>query len=185
MTDNRTQRLLILDVDETLIHGAERELERPADFRVGPFHIYKRPYLDKFLAVASEWYTLAIWSSATIDYVSGIAAAICPRDVEFAFVWGRERCVQRMDPERYETVLIKDLRKVKRLGYDLRRILFVDDTPAKLQRNYGNAIYVSPFEGEVDGQADDELERLARYLGSIRTANNYRQMEKRGWRTHR
>ena len=123
---------------------------------------------------------VAIWSSATIDYVSGIAAAIRPQNVEFEFVWGRERCIQRMDHERFETVFIKDLRKVKRLGFDMRRILFVDDTPSKMQRNYGNAIYVSPFEGEPD----DELEKLTRYLGSIRTADNYRRMEKRGWRTH-
>ena len=180
MTRDAPQRLLILDVDETLIYGSERELDRPADFRVGPFHIYRRPHLDSFLAAVAEWYTLAIWSSATIDYVSGIAAAIRPQNAEFEFVWGRERCVQRMDPERFATVFIKDLRKVKRLGFDMRRILFVDDTPSKMQRNYGNAIYVSPFEGEPD----DELEKLTRYLGSIRTSDNYRRMEKRGWRTH-
>ena len=85
-----------------------------------------------------------------------------------------------MDHERFETVFIKDLRKVKRLGFDMRRILFFDDTPPKMQRNDGNAIYVSPFVGEPD----DELEKLTRYLGSIRTADNYRRMEKRGWRSH-
>ncbi len=180
MTYDDPQRLLILDVDETLIYGSERELDRPADFRVGRFHVYRRPHLGAFLDAVSDWYTLAIWSSATIDYVSGIAAAIRPKQVEWKFVWGRERCVQRVDPERFETIYIKDLRKVKRLGFDKRRILCVDDTPSKTQRNYGNAIYVSPFEGEPD----DELETLTRYLGSIRTADNYRRMEKRGWRTY-
>ena len=88
MTNDDPQPLLILDVDETLIYGSERELECPADLRVGPFHIYRRPHLDSFLASVAEWYTLAIWSSATIDYVSGIAAAIRPQNVEFEFVWG-------------------------------------------------------------------------------------------------
>ena len=180
MTNNERQPLLILDVDETLIYGAECELDRPADIRVGPFHVYRRPHLDTFLKAVSDWYPLAIWSSATIDYVSEIAAAIRPPNVNWEFVWGRERCIQRMDHERFETIYIKDLRKVKRLGFDMRRILFIDDTPSKMSRNYGNAIYVSPFEGA----ADDELAGLQRYLGSIRTADNYRNMEKRGWRSH-
>ena len=49
-----------------------------------------------------------------------------------------------------------------------------------MQRNYGNAIYVSPFEGPPD----NELEKLTLYLKSIRSAENYRTFEKRGWRRH-
>lgn len=181
MSAAQENRLLILDVDETLIHGTERELERPADFRVGPYHIYQRPHLERFLKAVSEWYSLAIWSSASPDYVSRIAQTIRPEHVRWEFVWGCERCVQRFDPERFETIFVKDLKKVKRLGYDLRHVLFVDDTPAKMQRNYGNAIYVDPYEGE----ADEELSYLTEYLGSIRTVDNYRRLEKRGWwRSH-
>ena len=55
-----TKRLLILDVDETLIYGSEHELDRSADFRVGPFHIYRRPYLDSFLKTMSDWFSLAV-----------------------------------------------------------------------------------------------------------------------------
>ena len=40
---------LDLDLDETLVHGTRDPLERPADFRVGPFHLYRRPHLAPFL----------------------------------------------------------------------------------------------------------------------------------------
>ncbi|MEM7315243.1 MAG: NIF family HAD-type phosphatase, partial [Planctomycetota bacterium] len=47
--DNSARRpLLILDLDETLIHGSEVRLHRVEDFVVGPFHVYKRPHLGKF-----------------------------------------------------------------------------------------------------------------------------------------
>lgn len=173
-------RLLILDIDETLIYGTESALDRDADFCVGPFHIYCRPHLAAFLKAVSACFSLAIWSSATIDYVSAIAQQICPENCEWQFVWGRDRCTRRMDPERFETIYIKDLKKVKRLGYDARRILVVDDSPNKTSRNFGNAIYVKAFEGSAD---DAELPKLSSYLESIRDAEDYRTMEKRGWRS--
>ena len=42
-------KLLILDLDETLVFAAERPLTREADFRVGPYHVYGRPGLAVFL----------------------------------------------------------------------------------------------------------------------------------------
>lgn len=172
--------LLILDLDETLIHGAEMELGRSADFQVGPFHIYRRPHLADFLASVSQWYELAIWSSASDDYVCEIAATLAQCGIQWSFVWSRDRCVQRMNPEAFETVFFKDLKKVVRLGYHLNRVLIVDDMPEKLSRNYGNAIYVSRFEGE---ETDNELPQLAAFLHALNDAPNFRTIEKRGWRT--
>ena len=173
--------LVVFDLDECLICGADTELDRPADFRVGPYHIYRRTYLDKFPAAVTEWYEVAVWSSATSDYVGEISAEILPSDVEWVFVWARDRCTPRMQPESRETVYLKDLKKVKRLGYSLDRVLIVDDTPDKLARNYGNAIYVTPFVGAVE---DDELRTLLSYLVSIRNEPDFRRVDKRRWKSH-
>ncbi|MEM1069043.1 MAG: HAD family hydrolase [Planctomycetota bacterium] len=175
-----TRPLLILDLDETLIHGSESRLHRDADFRVGPFQVYERPFLRSFLNSTSKHFDLAIWSSASPDYVADIASVLAKYVPEWQFVWSRMRCVQRMHPEWMTTMFIKDLRKVKRRGYDLDRVLIVDDTRHKVSRNYGNAIYVSPFEGADD---DAELPQLARFVNSLRFEPNYRSIEKRGWRT--
>jgi RNA polymerase II subunit A small phosphatase-like protein len=174
-----SSNLLVLDVDEALIFGAESELDRRADFRAGQFYIYRRPGLAEFLKAVAQWYDVAIWSSATLDYVVEIAREVRPAEVEWRFVWGRERCTRRMDSERWEVEYLKDLKKVKQLGYDLERILFVDDTAKKVSRNYGNAIYVNPFAGSLE---DSELPLLAKFLESIRGVENYRGLEKRGWR---
>jgi RNA polymerase II subunit A small phosphatase-like protein len=61
-------------------------------------------------------------------------------------------------------------------------VLIVDDTPRKCIHNYGNAIYVREYEGQVD---DDELLHLGRYLSTLKDADNVRTLEKRGWRTRR
>ena len=180
MTDETEQRaLLILDLDECLIHGVSSPLHREADFRVGCYHVYRRPGLAEFLAGVFCHFEVAVWSSGTTDYVEAIAAKLCPSGFHWQFVWSRDRCTPRLDPETLETIYVKDLKKVKRLGYSLERVLFIDDTPQKMARNFGNAIYVAAFEGS---DQDTELAMLLDYLRSIRHHPNFRQIEKRGWR---
>lgn len=169
--------LLILDLDETLVHASETLLHREPDFVVGPYSVYKRPHLSDFLAACSASFRLAIWSSASDDYVRAVIGLIMPTGIEFDFLWGRSRCTRRYAPDYLEVEYTKDLRKVRRLGYRLERVLIVDDTPRKVGRYYGNAIYVPPFLGDPDMV----LPRLARYLISLRDVSNVRAVEKRGW----
>ena len=170
--------LLIMDLDETLIHATEEPLGHEHDFAVGPYIVYCRPHLSEFLADCSNCFRLAIWSSASDDYVRDVVGQIVPSGIELAFAWGRSRCVRRLDPESYETDYLKDLKKVKRLGHDLRRVLIIDDTPRKIRRHYGNAVYVPPFTGST---GDRTLARLGSYLTTLRDEPDVRVLEKRGW----
>lgn len=171
--------LLILDLDETLLFATEEKLDREPDGIVGPYHVYCRPDLEAFLRKCSQHFQLAVWTSATGDYADGVVRAVFPAGVEPLFLWHRAHCVRQFDSERHETCFIKDLKKLKRLGFNLERVLIVDDTPQKVQRNYGNAIYVTPYLGDPE---DTELQRLAVYLESLRLISNVRNIEKRGWR---
>jgi RNA polymerase II subunit A small phosphatase-like protein len=171
--------LLVLDLDETLVYATERPLARPPDFAAGPYVVYRRPHLGEFLRGCSERFDLAFWSSSSEAYVATVVPAILPAGVEAAFAWSRGRCVRRFDPETREDYFAKDLRKVRRRGFDLRRVLVVDDTPRKAERNYGNAVYVRPWLGKT---GDNELELLGRYLASLHAVPDLRTLEKRGWR---
>ena len=53
--------LLILDIDETLIHASERPLDREPDFGVGPFSVYRRPGLAEFLEFCQSKFQVAVW----------------------------------------------------------------------------------------------------------------------------
>jgi TFIIF-interacting CTD phosphatase-like protein len=174
--DDRGCPLLILDLDETLIHSVDDPFDYSPDFRVGPFNVYCRPGLSNFLEKVSRSYELAVWSSASEDYVEEIASRIWPKG--FSFVWARTRCVTRLNPELYEQIYLKDLKKVRRCGYRLERVLIVDDSPEKVTRHYGNSIYIQPFEGD---RSDQVLESLGGYLESIASTPNFRVLEKRGW----
>jgi len=179
MNDFPAKPLLILDLDETLIHAAEARLDRSADFRVGPYHVYRRPTVGEFLSRCSELYRMAIWSSASSDYVEQIAERIIPDGFAMEFIWSRPQCSRQYDAERQEEYFLKDLKRVRKLGFDLEQVLIVDDEARKLRRQYGNAIYVRPFTGAID---DDELPLLADYLVTISAERRFRNLEKRGWR---
>ncbi len=181
--------LLILDLDETLIHASEERLAREADFRVFDYHVYRRPHLEPFLRRCAEDFRLAVWSSASDDYVAEVVKRIFPPELTLEFVWGRSRCTLALDSARVQEEgfmdpsshfsYAKKLHKLKRRGYRLERMLIVDDTPRKCIHNYGNAIYVHEYEGQED---DDELIHLGRYLSTLKDAVNVRTLEKRNWR---
>ena len=73
----------------------------------------------------------------------------------------------------------KPLAKVRRMGWQLERVLIVDDTPEKCVRNYGNAVHPRPYEGDA---SDAELPLLASYLRTLKDELNVRSIEKRRWR---
>lgn len=172
--------LLILDLDETLIHAAETPLDRPADFRVGPYFAYKRPHLADFLTRVMESFEVGVWTSASPDYAEIVVSAIFPDDARsrLRFVWSCQRCVRWLNPDTGDHEWLKDLRKVKRLGWPLDRVVMIDDSPEKLRRHYGNLVRVLPFWGHDD---DVELRLLTRFLDRLRTHPDIRPPEKRGW----
>ena len=188
---NDEKILLILDIDETLIFATDKKLNRPSDFTVFNYHVYKRPYLDEFIEAIKTDFLLAIWSSASDDYVKSIVKKIIPQDIKLEFVWARSRCTYRRNIQidnygyynndyQNHYHYIKPLKKLKRKGFQLERILIVDDTPHKSKDNFGNAIYPKEFKGET---TDNELKILTRYLKTLKNEENVRRIEKRNWRS--
>jgi len=173
------KKLLILDIDETLIYATEASLPRQADFLVGQYHIYKRPFLNVFLKNCLDRFEVAVWTSSTPSYASAIVSAIFENPKTLSFVWASDRCTVAYDLEWFEYYNRKNIKKVKRKGYRLESIIAVDDTPQKWERSYGNLVRVNPFEGE---ETDDELKYLLLYLDQLRYEENIRSVEKRFWR---
>ena len=90
----------------------------------------------------------------------------------------RERCTLRIDPDTREQYLGKNIQKLKRRGYDLRRIVCIDDSPEKYRWSYGNYIRVPEYRGQLQ---DDVLGKLLVYLETLRDVADVRSLEKRNW----
>ena len=176
---NLNKTLLVLDIDETLIHSSKNSLGIEHDFKIGNFYyVYTRPGLKEFISFALDNFNVAVWSSASFNYVEAMVNEIFPNPDKLKFYWASNRCTMRYSFEHQEWYDIKDLKKVGRIGYNKERILIVDDTPAKSERNYGNAIHMQPFTGD---QNDRYLYMLVEYLKTIKDIKNVREIDKRVW----
>lgn len=181
--------LLILDLDETLVYATAEPQNEDWDFELGPYKVYKRPGLDAFLAELPQYFEVAVWSSASDDYVAQMVERIFPTEYDLKFVWARSKATRQIDHQEIDVLgysdyfnhmhYVKRLSKVKKLGYRLERMLILDDTPRKSKYNFGNAIYPAVFEGQPE---DRELEALLPYLKKLSKVDNVRSIEKRYWR---
>ncbi len=180
---NSHTKLLILDIDETLVFANAKPINGiQPDFEVGPYVVHKRPGVDNFLlACAHIFDELALWTTGSNSYAHAIARHLfLSLDLEPSFVWCSDRCTAvRQSPDR-PARWIKDLKKVARRGYNLRRVLMVDNSPEKLRRHRNNLLHVQDFKGNPD---DRELPLLNLYLPMIVNQNDLRILDKRTWRS--
>ncbi|MCP4217640.1 MAG: HAD family hydrolase [bacterium] len=172
------RKLLILDIDETLIHGTETPLPSPCDFKAGGYWVYKRPHLEDFLAYCFANWDVAFWTSADESYASIILENILAAHQIPAFTWTKEKCTLKYNPDTGQYYHLKNLKKVKKKGFSLESVLMVDDIRENLCLNYGNLLLISKFEGKTD----DELKYLTAYLKKAEAFTDIRKKEKRGWK---
>lgn len=172
------KKLLVLDLDETLIHATDNRLEHEECFQLFNLFVYKRPHLDWFISEMQKTFRLGVWTASGQVYAEAVIDQIFNRD-NLEFVWTSKHCTlaRNFDTGEYDT--IKNLRKLKVRGYSLESIIVVDDTPSKHCRNFGNLVTVKEFNGD---QNDNELKLLAAYLKKLSTVPNVRNVEKRLWR---
>lgn len=171
-------KLLILDLDETLIHATEEPSARQADFKTELYFVYKRPFVDRFLAFCVQNFKVGVWTTAGEEFAEEVVQNIFAPDYNLEFLWPHQRCTRVFDSETLEVYYIKNLKKLKRQGYRLEEMIMVDDTPRKLARNYGNLVRINEWLGE---QSDRELLLLIQYLDYLKNVENIRKVEKRGW----
>ena len=94
--------LLILDIDETLIHtdSAPIEYEKQLDFDFkfkgnsskSLYYTKKRPYLDEFLNYAFENFDVSIWTAAGDEYAEEILKGIGLDKSKLKFFYTQENC---------------------------------------------------------------------------------------------
>lgn len=158
------KRLVVFDLDETLVHAREEPLAVKPLARVGLYWVYLRPHAHRLLSFAASNFDVGFWSSSSAAYVAQVLAALLPADFDVKFVWAAERCVQRPNPASGGYAYIKDLRKLRRFGYLADEIIMVDDSPEKVARQPRSHLLVAPFFGDP---TDVELLAVERTLAFL------------------
>ncbi len=175
-----SKALLILDLDETLVHSTERPLARHADFILGELRVHRRSFLGEFVDAALSWFDVAVWSSGSAAYVHAVVERIFPSSTGLRFVWSRERCTRRLDADSQEYYWAKNLDKGRRAGFPLSRVIAIDDSAEAFASHYGNHIGIQPYTGQ---EGDTDLQRVLPFLDWLRTVENVRAVDKRRWRS--
>lgn len=189
MKTDKSNILIVLDLDETLVHANQEQLEINHDFILGDYYVYVRPYFKEFIDYVRHNFTYAVWSSASDEYVKEMCEKL-DLEKDTLFCWARSKTTLKR-PSLFDVdgdlvidsydhhFFIKRLKKIKSFGYSLDQILIIDDTPHKSQENYGNVIHPSEFTGDTK---DNDLLLLIGYLESLKYEKNVRKIEKRNWK---
>ncbi|MBV6624580.1 MAG: HAD family hydrolase [Rivularia sp. (in: Bacteria)] len=173
-------KLLILDIDETLIYSSETQLERTPDFKLDEYFVYIRPGLEEFISNCSKLFYLAVWTASGSDYAHEVIKNIFPKELQLEFIFTGERCLVKRNLDLDIIEIFKPLKKVKKKGYSLNHVLIVDNLTETFKYNYGNGILVKEYLGE---EHDRELFLLFKYLETIGTEENVRIIDKRHWKS--
>lgn len=152
------KKLLVLDLDETLIFSVKERLNYPESFIYNGYHIYLRPNLSWFLNNIKSYYKIGIWSVADDEYVEHIVKKIIPKNIDLEFIWSKSW----MSPDSFDgKQYIKKMNELKHLGYNLDELVLVDDNKKNTSINLPNSILIKQFKGDV---GDKELQKIYNQL---------------------
>ncbi|KAG7271714.1 hypothetical protein CRUP_001298, partial [Coryphaenoides rupestris] len=165
------RKILVLDLDETLIHshhdGVLRPTVRPGtppdfilkvviDKHPVRFFVHKRPHVDFFLEVVSQWYELVVFTASMEIYGSAVADKLDNNRNILKRRYYRQHCT--LDLGSY----IKDLSVVHA---DLSSIVILDNSPGAYRSHPDNAI---PIKSWFSDPSDTALLNLLPMLDALR-----------------
>jgi TFIIF-interacting CTD phosphatase-like protein len=162
-----TRKLLVLDLDETLMFASMFRLPTRPEFRLGLAQAVRRPGLNVFLERCFSLFRVAIWTSATTEYAAEALVQLLPANADLAFVWTRQQCYRETDPVRGDNYWIKDARFLAARGYAMDSLLVLDDEPRSWASYRDRVLPVPKFRGEPK---DTALSSLLPVLSQAATA---------------
>lgn len=182
------KKILVLDLDETLIHSHHDGLVRlnvkpgtPPDFVLRVeidrhpvrFYVYKRPHVDYFLKMVSQWYELVVFTASMEIYGAAVADKLDNRRRMLNRRYYRQHCT--LDTGSYT----KDLSAICN---DLSRVFILDNSPGAYKGFLDNAI---PIKSWFSDPTDTALLNLLPFLDSLRFCGDVRSVLSRNLHNYR
>ena len=189
----RKKKVLILDLDETLIHSLSRGGPRtfnPAskskmiEIKLNNvsslYYVHKRPYCDYFLTQISQWFELQIFTASVKEYADPIIDWLEEEIIDSLKKKGKQHKIQSSSDyikphiftKRYYRSdctyrpgvgYIKDLSRYLR-DDELKNVMILDNSPISYAMHEDNAIGI---EGWINDSNDRDLLNLLPLLKSL------------------
>ncbi|XP_050432892.1 CTD nuclear envelope phosphatase 1 [Adelges cooleyi] len=181
------RKVLVLDLDETLIHSHHEGVlrhpskpEMPPDFILKVtierhpvrFYVHKRPHVDFFLDVVSKWYELVVFTASMQIYGAAVADKLDNRRGILKRRFYRQHCTPEMGS------YTKDLTSV---SSDLSSVFILDNSPAAYRAFPDNAI---PIKSWFSDTSDTALLNLLPMLDALRFTDDVRSVLSRNLHNH-
>lgn len=155
--------LIILDVDETLIHSSNEKTKNSIKLDDEDLYLNPRPYLSKFLKFLFKSYYVIIWSSGEKKYIEFfVKSFIKPLGYKPLLVLTRDNCdtiITEDDDVDYIKPLSIIWRKYK--IFNSTNTIIVDDKKSTAVFNPTNHILIKRYENQEN---DKELYKLMVFL---------------------
>lgn len=147
-----SKKLIVLDLDHTLIHTMERKFgdeEYDFSFEIDNeiYYTIKRPNLDVFLYYVFENFRVGFWSAAQPVYILKILDNILEDYQKPEFIMTYYDCDIRYDQSNMKYV-IKDIGRIyntPELNISKNDIRIIDDSSETYELNEENAIEIERF----------------------------------------
>ncbi|KAI3861600.1 hypothetical protein MKW98_000552 [Papaver atlanticum] len=159
------KKLLMLDLDETLVHVSKSLQESYAHSFPGvkcTYYVYLRPYVHKFLERVSQLFDVVIFTASDQEYADQVLDFLDP---QAKLIVRRYYCDSG---SYYHGIYVKDLR---RLGVDLAKAVLVDNCPDNFRLQKDNGIKIQSWYFD---QQDEELLVLLPFLERLAAADDAR-----------
>ncbi|XP_030842774.1 CTD nuclear envelope phosphatase 1A [Strongylocentrotus purpuratus] len=176
------RKILVLDLDETLVHSKHvsstflpNRPSIPPDFVLKVtidsvperFYVYKRPHVDFFLSVVSQWFELVVFTASMEIYGSPVVEKLDNGRGLLQRRYYRQHCT--LDSGSYT----KDLSAVHP---DLSSIFIVDNSPGAYRLFPDNGI---PIVSWMSEPSDTGLLNLLPFLDALRFTGDIRSVLRR------
>ncbi|XP_064641910.1 CTD nuclear envelope phosphatase 1-like [Lineus longissimus] len=181
------RKTLVLDLDETLIHshhdGVLRQTVKPGtppdfvlkviiDRHPVRFFVYKRPHVDFFLDVVSQWYDLVVFTASMEMYGTAVADILDNKRSILNRRYYRQHC--KLDMGSYT----KDLSAITS---DLSSVMILDNSPGAYKAYSNNAI---PIKSWFSDPTDTALLNLLPMLDALRFVHDVKSVLSRNLHHH-
>ncbi|KYN41628.1 Serine/threonine-protein phosphatase dullard like protein [Trachymyrmex septentrionalis] len=181
------RKVLVLDLDETLIHshhdGVARPTVRPGtppdfvlkvtiDRHPVRFFVHKRPHVDFFLDIVSQWYELVVFTASMEIYGAAVADKLDNNRGILRRRYYRQHCTPEMGS------YTKDLSAI---CSDLSSVFILDNSPGAYRAYPHNAI---PIKSWFSDAGDTALLSLLPVLDAHRFTQDVRSVLSRNLHLH-